>query len=425
MGTLALIAACISPARLTTQPMAEPVIYPPVPQQMLTATPTSFQKTKQPINKSLCKPQEYNMQPNDTIKSVASKFEVTVEEIEAINQLKNSTRVSAHQILTIPCRSGAKVYGTQGQSVQDDHSLPTASQRFSTTPVLNKTITPTATTNAESNKADDSVTSTPDPTNHPVSTVDVEVPILIQTPIIIGRSTGDFPINAYQFGDGPTHLVFIGGIHGGYEWNTILLAYKAIDYFTETPEAIPQSLSLFIIPSANPDGQWLVTDTADRFTPNQVAAETRPGRFNNNQVDLNRNWDCHWSKTGLWGIQEVSGGSEPFSEVETQVLRDFLTNQSIKGVIFWHSALESIFAGGCNERFPAAEKLGQVYAEASGYPFKQSFSSYAVTGDATDWLSLRDIPAITVELTDHTNLDWDRNLKGMSAVLNSYDEPKQ
>lgn len=108
----------------------------------------------------------------------------------------------------------------------------------------------------------------------------------------LGTSAGGWPMVATQFGRGPTDIVFIGGIHGGYEWNTILLAYQAIDYFLAHPADVPPSVTLTIIPSANPDGQAFVTGGAGRFGAGEVAVETTAGRFNDNGVDLNRNWDC-------------------------------------------------------------------------------------------------------------------------------------
>jgi len=99
----------------------------------------------------------------------------------------------------------------------------------------------------------------------------------------IGRSAGGLPIEAYRFGRGPIRLILVGGIHGGYEWNTILLAYAVIDHY--------------------------------------------------------------------------------------------------------HT------------------------------PFRTSFASYRVTGDATDWLSLQGIPAIDVELYNHDDIDMAQNLDGVEAVL--------
>jgi predicted deacylase len=236
-------------------------------------------------------------------------------------------------------------------------------------------------------------------------------------PELLGHSTYGRRIEAYRFGRGPLRVAFIGGIHGGNEWNTILLAYAAIDYFTEHPQEVPSAITLYIVPSANPDGQAIVVGRSGRFSPEQATTPTDRGRFNLNRVDLNRNWDCNWQANGVWGRQQVSGGEQPFSEVENQVLRKFLTQPPMEGVVFWHSAAPGVYPGGCNMRFAPSDALALTYASAAGYPYQQSFTSYRVTGDATDWLSLHSIPAITVELRNHTEIDWTQNLRGMQAIL--------
>src|SRR3989338_4523839 len=42
-----------------------------------------------------------------------------------------------------------------------------------------------------------------------------------KTKTVIGTSVDGNNIIAYHFGDGPSELLFVGGIHGGYEWNTV------------------------------------------------------------------------------------------------------------------------------------------------------------------------------------------------------------
>jgi hypothetical protein len=212
-------------------------------------------------------------------------------------------------------------------------------------------------------------------------------------------------------------LAFIGGIHGGYEWNTILLAYHAISFFASHPERLPASISLFIVPSANPDGQVAVVGHAGRFAASEIVSDTVPGRFNGNLVDLNRNWNCNWVPTGFWGDQEVSAGTRPFSEPETRILRDFLTTPPMDAVVFWHSAKPGVFAGGCDAPFPQSNTLANLYAAAAQYPMLDEFSDYKVTGDATDWLSTQGIPAIVVELTDHSDTDWLENISGIETMI--------
>lgn len=236
---------------------------------------------------------------------------------------------------------------------------------------------------------------------------------------VIGRSADGWPIEAYRFGDGEIRVALVGGIHGGYEWNTTLLAYQMIDHFTAYPNRLPISISLTVIPTANPDGLAAVLGRVGRFSPDDLGVVTRVSRFNGDGVDLNRNWGCHWARIGRWGARMVSGGTAPFSEVETRVLRDLLTAPPMDAVIFWHSAVPGVYPGGCEGSTPAARALGTLYAAAAGYPLFESFDAYPITGDATNWLASQGIPAIIVELTDHAETDWAQNLAGVRAVLNA------
>jgi len=237
----------------------------------------------------------------------------------------------------------------------------------------------------------------------------------------IGDSSRGFPLSTYQFKDGPQHIVIVGGIHGGYEWNTILLAYELISYFQDHPAAVPDTITLTFIPSANPDGQELVTGKTGPFTLADLAQDTIPGRFNGNGVDLNRNWDCNWLPEATWRGRLVSGGEAVFSEPETIVLRDFLLQHQPEAVIFLHSAANGVFASGCPQTDQASMDLARIYAEAAGYAAYERFSSYEVTGDAGDWLTTQGITSISIELKNHENLDLEKNLGGMLAVLKQYE----
>ena len=64
---------------------------------------------------------------------------------------------------------------------------------------------------------------------------------------IIGRSVQGRNIEAYSYGNGATRLLFVGGVHGGYEWNSVLLAYAAMDHLAAHPEAIPANLTATVI----------------------------------------------------------------------------------------------------------------------------------------------------------------------------------
>ncbi len=236
----------------------------------------------------------------------------------------------------------------------------------------------------------------------------------------LGMSAGGRPIDSYRFGFGRDVVVMVGGIHGGYEWNTILLAYEMIDYFLVNPDQIPANISLYIIPSANPDGQFFVTGVDGRFTPEDVSAETEVGRFNANQVDLNRNWACGWQQEALWGNTLVSGGTVPFSEPETAALRAFFLREKPVGVVFWHSKADGLYVGSCEETFLPSRDVAERYGRASGYEVFGAFTAYPVSGDASDWLATQNIPSFTVELATHTLTDFPENLAGVLALLDFY-----
>ena len=238
----------------------------------------------------------------------------------------------------------------------------------------------------------------------------------------IGTSFQNRPLVAHRFGYGTHTIVIVGGIHGGYEWNTIILSYQLIDYFRENSDEIPHDLSLYIIPSANPDGQYRVTQTEGPINKADILFDSLPGRFNGNDVDLNRNWSCDWEAVGYWGAREVDAGERPFSEPETLALSKFFVGQKADVVIFLHSASNGIYIGGCPQPLPQTQTLMAAYSQASKYPAYQDFSSYPITGDASDWLATQGIASFSVELAAHSQIEFEENLAGVKALINFFSQ---
>lgn len=258
----------------------------------------------------------------------------------------------------------------------------------------------------------------------PVETVVVTSPVYK----VVGTSVKGRKIESYTYGSGVKKLVFVGGVHGGYEWNSVFLAYRFKDYLDQNSEIIPRDLSIVIIPVLNPDGLFLVTGKEGRFSVEDVSEDPKvlaSGRFNANGVDLNRNFDCKWQPKSTWQSKTVSAGTKAFSEPEVSAFRDFVLENKPDAVIFWHSKSNAVYASQCEEGIlPGTTELMDTYSKASLYPAVKTFDAYAVTGAADDWLAFLQIPAITVELKTHDTIEWDKNLAGIKAVMTSYSQGK-
>ena len=245
------------------------------------------------------------------------------------------------------------------------------------------------------------------------------------TKTVLGVSVEKHDITAYHYGTGAKELLFVGGIHGGYEWNTVLLAYELMDYLTANPTAIPANLKVTVIPVLNPDGLNKVVGTAGRFAKADVSTSQDTvisGRFNANTVDLSRNFDCDWQPKGQWMTTTVSGGSKAFSEPESIAFKNYIEAHNPTVAVVWYSSAGGVFSSSCNKGVvaPATKVLTDTYATASKYKAYTSYDFYKTTGDMVNWLAKKNIPAISVLLTTHQDTEWDKNLAGIKALLKYY-----
>lgn len=286
------------------------------------------------------------------------------------------------------------------------------------------------------NSEDEVVTNEQDTSNNitePVETItdeEIELPEEVTqaergSETVIGSSNSGNDITAYHFGEGDTEILLIGGVHGGYSWNTTVLGYEIVDYFDANPNLIPDNLTVTVIPVMNPDGLKETVGTVGRFDASDalaVSEATRTeGRFNTNNVDLNRNFDCEWSETGTWRSQEVSGGNAPFSEPEALAVRDYVKTYQPAAAVVWFSAEGKVYPSAC-EGAPSQEsiELAATFASAAGYDAAAEFNAYNITGDMVNWMADQKIPAISVLLTDHKNSEETKNLAGIQAVIKAY-----
>lgn len=219
--------------------------------------------------------------------------------------------------------------------------------------------------------------------------------------LLVGMSVEGRRIVARQFGDGERAILLAGGMHGGWEANTVKLIDELITHFERNPDDVLPGVRLILIPVINPDGL--------------ARGRTPEGRFNSNGVDLNRNWGCDWSPEAVWRQMPVNPGGQAFSEPETRALADFVGAQRPVIALFYHSAAAGVYAGHCNGDHGSAA-MAAVLGEATGYDHGEAFSAYPVNGTAASWADGLGIASADVELATWTNSEFERNLRGIMAL---------
>jgi hypothetical protein len=286
---------------------------------------------------------------------------------------------------------------------------PTGTPTPTETPTETPTATPTYTITPT-----DTPTDTPTPTETPIPT-DTATPTETPPPPFwsIGRSEEGREILVHRWGTGPARLALIGGIHGGYEINTIDLMHLAIQHFNTSPESIAGNVTLYIIPSLNPDGEERWRNNPD------VQRQPLLARNNANDVDLNRNFDCQWQEEAWHRDRQVWAGTGAFSEPESRAVRDFVAAEGIDALIFYHSQGAWVETGVCNGgATPGAMSFGRAVADAMNFPLhSDGASSYPVTGDGPGYFNMIGVVALGIELTTHESPEWEIQMQGMLAAI--------
>jgi protein MpaA len=280
---------------------------------------------------------------------------------------------------------------------------PTSTATFTATPTSTPTATFTPTTTSTPTATKTLVpTNTPYPTLMPSSTSLA----FSDGPIVIGHSVEGRPIEVYRFGTGDHRVMIVGGIHGGYEANTVRLANALVDYVADRHSIIPPDVTLYILPLLNPDGY--------------VHQYKNIGRSNANDVDLNRNWtvgwEADWPKTGCWDLLPITAGTSPASEPETLALMAFLLEHPVQALVSYHAAAPGIYPA--EDPFnPKSRWLAEALSEASGYPYPAYQMGCHMTGTLVDWVASTGGAAVDLELTNHWNIDFEQNQEVLVALM--------
>lgn len=220
-------------------------------------------------------------------------------------------------------------------------------------------------------------------------------PIPLKESWELARSAGGYDVDVVRMGTGSQNIVLVGTVRGGESPNSEVLVSRLLSHFDDNTDLIPSHVSLYFVPTLNPDGK--------------VAGS----RFNDNGVDLNRNWDTPSWKSNTeqpGGTVQGSGGNQPFSEPETRALRDLLLQLLNEGdsvsVIAYHyhtgiSGQGTVQPGYESYYSPVqpSDGMARRLSQAAGYSYLPYWDgSYIPTGELIQWNAIQGIAAVDVEL---------------------------
>ena len=208
-----------------------------------------------------------------------------------------------------------------------------------------------------------------------------------------GHSVTGRPIEGYEIGNGSNTILLLASIHGD-EIGTVDLLNKFIDEIKTDPSKISKTKKLIVIPIANPDGYY------DRID-----------KLNANLVNLNLNFETSdWQE---YGPEGTYAGPKPFSEPESQIIKQIVEDYKPSMMISYH-AMGTLVSPEDGE---ASTALGKWYAEKTGYEY---YLYWDFPGTATKWfMENTSKPAITVELTTYRADDWEINKDALLELVYS------
>lgn len=208
-----------------------------------------------------------------------------------------------------------------------------------------------------------------------------------------GYSVKGRPIDGYEIGNGENTLFLFASIHGN-EIGTTDLLNRFVEEIKTNPNLISKTKRLVVIPIANPDGYYDRTD-----------------KLNANGVNLDLNFDTSdWQE---YGPEGTYAGPKPFSEIESQAIKQVVGQYNPSVMISFHAfgALVSPEDG------DASTEWAKWYVEKTGYEY---YDTWDYPGTATKWfVETTGKPAITIELTKYLQSDWDINKEALLELISS------
>lgn len=235
-------------------------------------------------------------------------------------------------------------------------------------------------------------------------------PNFISEKLILGQSYEGRDIWAFKVSDNPNinenepQALFTGLTHAREPLSMMNLFYFVQKLLEQNESDLESSFilnnrELWFIPVINPDGYAY----NESIEPNGGGMH-RKNRFDNGcgngtgrGVDLNRNYGFGWGSNNSGSspdeCSDIYRGESAFSEIETQLIRDFILDNQFKNILHYHSYSNvyiHAFGDGSVPDEPELSTLtniGNEMAKYNGYGIGTGTEliGYSVNGDAVDW----------------------------------------
>lgn len=237
----------------------------------------------------------------------------------------------------------------------------------------------------------------------------------------VGESLENRKIYALKISDNVSQdeneaeVLFLG-CHHAREWISVEVPFLLGRHLLENYETdanirrLVNQSEVWIVPLVNPDGL--------EYTIHYYRYWRKNRRFNEDGsfgVDINRNYSYQWGydNEGSSGVpsSEVYRGSAPFSEPETQAVRDLVEGKNFRAMITYHSYSQVILYPWGYTEMPSskdqllreiAASMSQLMQPVNGriYDYGEAGTLlYVTNGDTTDWtFGVFGMPSYTIEL---------------------------
>lgn len=219
---------------------------------------------------------------------------------------------------------------------------------------------------------------------------------------IEGRSLYVLKISDNVIVDEEEPEVLYMGCHHARELMSVDIPLRFAQYLLDNYGILPEVTALvdareiFFVPMVNPDGHYYVQQNHTDWWGNWWRKNRRDNGDGSYGVDLNRNYGYQWGydDTGSSPVPSnpVYRGSSPFSEPETQAVRDFAISRNFELWFSYHSYGELLlypwgYISGYTPDHALFYALGDTLTSSNGYFDGNTAMGaiYPTNGDSDDW----------------------------------------